>query len=119
MSIVPAPSSGHGQSPIPRYNRPVIAEFQGEAISWRGPAPFVFIPIPEDISADIKSIANRVTYGWGVIPVNVIIGNTEFYTAIIPKEGRYLVPIKLVVQKAEKVEVGDTVTVRVEVMMGH
>lgn len=26
----------------------MILEFEGEAISWRGPAPFVFVPVPPE-----------------------------------------------------------------------
>jgi len=85
--------------------------FLGEAIYWRGPAPFVFVPVPDDLSAQIRAVAAEVTYGWGVIPANVTIGATTYYTALFPKDGRYLVPIKKVVQDAEKVGVGDTVEI--------
>lgn len=43
----------------------MILEFQAEAISWRGPAPFVFVPVPCELSADIKEVASTLTYGWG------------------------------------------------------
>jgi len=56
-----------------------------------------------------------VTYGWGVIPVTVRIGKTKWTTSLFPKDGRYLVPIKASVRKAEKLEKGDTVSVRLEV----
>jgi hypothetical protein len=85
--------------------------FTGEAIYWRGPAPFVFVPVPADLSAEIKEISSQITYGWGVIPVNATIGGTTYYTALFPKDGRYLVPIKKVVQNAEHVEVGDMVEI--------
>ncbi len=45
--------------------------FDGEIIYWRGPSPFFFVAIPPEESADLKEISNRVTYGWGVIPVEV------------------------------------------------
>lgn len=90
-------------------------EFSGEAIWWRGPAPFVFVPVPTELSAEIKSISTQVTYGWGVIPVNVRIGETEYSTSLFPKNGIYLVPVKVAVQRAENVNVGDMVTVSLEV----
>ncbi len=93
----------------------MIIEFDGEIIYWRGPAPFFFVPVPEQQSRDIKAISNLVTYGWGVIPVKVRIGKTEFKTSLFPKDGLYLVPIKVSVRKAEKLEQGDTVTVRLDV----
>ncbi|HLU09220.1 MAG TPA: DUF1905 domain-containing protein [Oceanobacillus sp.] len=90
-------------------------EFDGEIIYWRGPAPWFFVTVPEEQSHDLKAISNFVTYGWGVIPVQVRIGNTEWQTSLFPKDGRYLVPIKASVRKAEKLEEGDTVTVHLEV----
>lgn len=93
----------------------MILEFTGETIWWRGPAPFVFVPVPPELSAEIKAISSRVTYGWGVVPVRVQIGETEYRTSLFPKDGIYLVPIKAVVQKAERVILGELVNVRLEV----
>jgi len=56
-----------------------------------------------------------VTYGWGVIPVRVRIGETEWKTSLFPKDGRYLVPIRLSVQESENLAVGDHVIIRLEV----
>jgi hypothetical protein len=94
----------------------MVLEFGGEAISWRGPAPFVFVPVPPALSAEIKAISRHVTYGWGVIPVTVQIGETSYTTSLFPKDSLYLVPIKAVVQKAEDIKVGDEVSVRLEVV---
>lgn len=90
-------------------------EFTGEIFVWRGPAPWFFVAVPEKESYDIKAISNIVTYGWGVIPVSVRIGKTEFTTSLFPKEERYLVPIKASVRKAEKLEEGEAVTIQLVV----
>jgi hypothetical protein len=90
-------------------------EFDGEIWYWRGPSPFYFVTVPDEQSLDIKAISNLVTYGWGVIPVQVRIGDTRFKTSLFPKDGRYLVPIKASVRKAESLDEGDTVTVRLDV----
>lgn len=90
-------------------------EFSGEAIGWRGPAPFVFVAIPENVSAEIKAIAGSVTYGWGVIPVTAQVGKTTFTTSLFPRHGIYLLPLKTVVQKAERLDVGDLVQVRLDI----
>ena len=92
-------------------------EFNGKILFWKGPAPWFFVSVPEEQSRDIKAISELVTYGWGVIPVHVRIGKTEFTTSLFPKDGRYLVPIKARVRKAEKLEEGDTVTVQLEVRL--
>jgi hypothetical protein len=56
-----------------------------------------------------------VTYGWGMLPAQVRIGQTEWKTSLFPKDGGYIVPIRANVQKAEKLEVGDTVTVQLKI----
>ena len=90
-------------------------EFSGKIIFWRGPAPWFFVKVPAKHSREIKAISNLVTYGWGVIPVHVQIGETEFTTSLFPKDGRYLVPIKASVRKAENLEKGDKVTIHFEI----
>ncbi|MFM2072526.1 MAG: hypothetical protein RLZZ623_2789, partial [Actinomycetota bacterium] len=79
---------------------------------WRGPAPWYFITVPEEESMDIKAMASVLTYGWGVIPVSVWIGRTTWRTSLFPKDDRYVVPLKAAVRSAEKLELGDTVTLR-------
>jgi hypothetical protein len=90
-------------------------EFSDILWFWRGPAPWFFVTIPEQPSRDIQAIANLVTYGWGVIPVQVQIGETRWQTSLFPKNGRYLVPIKASVREAENLAEGDDVTVRLEI----
>jgi hypothetical protein len=93
----------------------MIIEFEGNIFYWRGPAPFLFVAVPEEPSLDIRTISTMVTYGWGVIPVRVRIGETEWKTSLFPKDGRYLVPIRLSVQESENLVVGDHVVIRLEV----
>ena len=93
----------------------MIIEFNGKIWYWRGPSPFFFVTVPAKPSRDLKAISGLVTYGWGVIPVHVRIGRTEFTTSLFPKDGRYIVPIKAIVRKAENLEEGDKVTIRLEV----
>jgi hypothetical protein len=93
----------------------MIIQFKGKIWYWRGPAPWYFITIPEEQSEGLKAILGLVTYGWGMIPVLVRIGETEWQTSLFPKDGRYIVPIKASARKAETLEDGDEVTIRVEV----
>lgn len=93
----------------------MIIKFKGEIFHWRGPAPYLFVAVPEEPSRELKAISAIVTYGWGVIPVQAQIGNTEWKTSLFPKQGRYLVPIKMSVQKAENITVGDSVNIQIEV----
>ncbi len=96
----------------------MILDFSGEVIEWRGPAPLVFASVPADLSSDIMAISPHVSYGWGCIPVVAQIGDTKYKTSLFPKNGVYMVPVKLMVQRAECVAVGDHVTVRLEIFSG-
>ena len=87
-------------------------EFSGEVWYWRGPAPWYFVTVPEEESLDLEAISSLVTYGWGMIPVSAEIGSTAWETALFPKDGRYIVPLKSSVRSAEKVTLGQIVTVR-------
>jgi hypothetical protein len=93
----------------------MVIEFTGKILFWKGPAPWLFVAMPAKESSDLKAISGFVTYGWGVIPVQVRIGKTEWQTSLFPKDGRYLVPIKASVRKAENLAEGDNVTVWLEV----
>lgn len=90
-------------------------EFAGEIWHWRGPAPFHFITVPEEASAEIKAVSDLVSYGWGMIPVHATIGTTEWTTSLFPKDGLYVVPVKDSVRRAEDLCVGDEVKVLLEV----
>jgi hypothetical protein len=87
-------------------------DFSGELFQWRGPAPYYFVAVPEEDSADIKAASAMLTYGWGVIPVRVRIGDTEWETSLFPKDGIYLVPVKDKVRHAEALADGDVVQVQ-------
>ena len=90
-------------------------EFSGELWFWRGPSPFHFITVPDAQCAELEAISGLVSYGWGMIPVAARVGATEWTTSLFPKDGRYIVPVKARVQKAEGLELGDVVTVRLAV----
>jgi hypothetical protein len=92
-------------------------EFSGPIFLWRGPAPWYFVAVPPEQSSSLKAVSELVTYGWGVIPVTVRIGETEWKTSLFPKDDRYLVPIRMDVRKAEDLAEGDLVTIRLEVRL--
>ena len=90
-------------------------EFNGKIWFWRGPAPWFFVTVPAQQCSDLKFMSGSVTYGWGMIPARVRIGQTEWKTSLWPKDDCYIVPIKASVRKAENLDEGDNVTVRLEV----
>jgi hypothetical protein len=88
--------------------------FDSVVIEWRGPSPFHFATIPDDIAAEIKLAAPTLTYGWGVIPAMVTVGSTSVTTSLIPRDGGYLVPLKDALRKPEGFEIGDRITVELK-----
>jgi hypothetical protein len=86
--------------------------FAGEVIEWRGPAPYLFVAMTAEDSEDLKEAARGLIY-WGQVPVSVTIGGTEFTTALFPRDGCYLVPVKGAVQHAEAIGEGAIVEVAV------
>jgi len=89
--------------------------FEGTVWYWRGPAPYYFVTVPEVEAGMIATTASSVTYGWGMIPVSVQLGETEFTTSLWPKNGGYIVPLKDKVRRAEEVEVDDTVSLELTI----
>ena len=87
-------------------------EFSGEIWHWKGPSPFHFVTVPEDLCDALDATAGLGSYGWGMIPVRVTIGDTHWKTSLWPKDGRYLVPLKDAVRRAEGLEIGATTTIR-------
>ena len=89
--------------------------FEGEIIEWRGPAPFLFVPVPDEHVGEIRWAAREASYGWGVIPVDARIGEVAFTTSLFPKDGSYLLPVKVAVQRVANVGLGDKVRVRMRI----
>src|SRR5579871_5295928 len=92
-------------------------EFSGAIWYWRGPAPYHFLTVPEAQSRELKEIVHLVTYGWGMIPVQALIGKTRFTTSLFHKDGCYVLPIKDGVRKAERIDEGDHVMACIEVQI--
>ena len=65
--------------------------------------------VPEAEAESIHDVSGALTYGWGCIPVEAVIGGTSFTTSLFPRDGGYLLPVKVAVQRAEGIGPGDTV----------
>jgi hypothetical protein len=108
-------STGPGDVGVGPYAARVDLEFSGEVWFWKGPSPWYFVTVPEDEAADLEQTSAFVSYGWGMIPVRVRLGGTEWSTSLFPKDGSYVVPLKAAVRRAERVEAGDVVTLKLSV----
>lgn len=92
----------------------MIFRFEGEVIEWRGPAPFLFVRMPEDMAAELREMSSQLSYGWGCIPAQVVLGKTAYRTSLFPKDGSFLVPVKVAIQRSESVGLGDHVSLTLE-----
>ncbi len=96
---------------------PVAADivFEAAIVEWRGPPPYLFAAVPEAHVGAIRYAALSESYGWGVVPVVAKVGRSEFATSLFPRGGTYLLPIKLAIQTAERVGLGDRIAVEMRV----
>jgi hypothetical protein len=93
----------------------VEIEFSGQVIEWRGPAPYYYLPLPDEAAEDVHEVAAMATYGWGVIPVTARLGDVDFETSLFPKDGGYLLPLKDAVRKPQGITVGDQISVELTI----
>ena len=94
-------------------------EFEGVLFEWRGPSPFHFVAVPEDVCEDLREVAPLVSYGWGMVPARVVVGSSTWETALWPKDGGYVVPVRDRYRRAERLELGRPFTLRIEVGSGE
>jgi len=90
--------------------------FEAEIIHWRGPAPFLFVPVPPEHVGEVRYAARLASYGWGCVPVAARIGGTDFTSALFPRGDTYMLPVKIAVQRAEGVGLGDRVVVAMRIV---
>lgn len=89
--------------------------FTGAVVEWRGPAPFLFVSVPDEHVAELRYAARAASYGWGCVPATARIGATDFTTSLFPRADTYFVPVKVAVQRSEAVALGDVVDVAVTI----
>lgn len=62
---------------------------------------------------ELRYAARQASYGWGVVPVEAAIQGAASATSLFPRDGGYLLPLKVAVQTAAGVGLGDRVQVRI------
>ena len=89
--------------------------FEAEVIHWRGPSPYFFVPLPAPEADEIRRLSKVLTYGWGMIPVEAVIGEVTFATSLFRKNETYYLPLKDAVRKRAEITAGDRVGVEMTV----
>lgn len=98
----------------------MIIQFESEVFRWdaRTDSDWYLTSVPEELSADIREIP-RPRRGFGSVRVRVRVGTSEWSTSIFPSsDGTYALPLKKAVMRAESLEEGAPLTVRLEVLDG-
>jgi len=89
--------------------------FTGKVIHWRGPAPFYFVAIPDDQVGEVRWAARIASYGWGCVPVDASASQLAFRTALFPKDGGYLLPLKAEVREKLGIDLGDSMVITMRI----
>ena len=89
-------------------------EITGTVIEWRGPAPFYFLPTPQEVTNEIELYKRELSYGWGVIPAKVTVGQITITTSLIPRDGSFFIPLKDAIRRPNQVQAGDVVSLVLE-----
>lgn len=97
-----------------------LATYRVKAKVWlhEGQASWHFATLPKGAAREIRMMVGGVTgRGWGSVPVVATIGGTTWKTSIFPdkKAGSFVLPLKAEVRKAEGIEEGQTVDIRLEI----
>lgn len=97
-----------------------IGSFEFTARLWRAQAgdAWYFVSVPPEVSADIDDLSEGIRRGFGSVRVRVTVGATSWRTSIFPhrKSGTYMLPMKKAVRAGERLEDGDELRARVELV---
>ena len=79
-----------------------------------------FVTVPEELSDDLLLSGGPPT-AFGSIRVEVGVGGSVWRTSVFPdrRSGCYVLPVRKAVRRAEHLEVGDPVRVRLQVVTGE
>ncbi len=91
--------------------------FKAEVWLYEGMAGWHFVTVPKKLSQELTDEFGVIKRGWGSLPVQVIVGKTEWRTSIFPdkKASAYLLPLKAEVRKKEDITTGDTITLTLRI----
>ncbi len=92
----------------------MIAEFDAPLWLWeaRKVDAWTFVSLPTTLADEVLDRVGDTARGFGSVRVEVTVGATTWRTSIFPSTDTYVLPVKKAVRRAEQLEVGDTVHVR-------
>lgn len=77
---------------------------------YQGDGAWVFVNLPKDISAEIKTITQTMRKGFGSVKVSASVKGVTWDTSMFPdsKTQSFVLPIKKDVRNTASITVGDT-----------
>lgn len=92
--------------------------FTAELWLHQGDAAWYFVALPHEVSDDIEARSADTRRGFGSVKVEVTVGATTWSTSVFPdtKRETYILPVKKAVRKAEGLDDGDDVAIRLELV---
>jgi hypothetical protein len=98
----------------------VVVDFDAELWLWdaRRSETWTFVSLPVEAAEDIRELVAGPRRGFGSVRVRVTVGGSTWTTSIFPdsSQGSYVLPIKRAIRTAERLDVGDTAAVSLEVI---
>jgi hypothetical protein len=97
----------------------VTVVFDAELWLWdaRRADKWTFVSLPASESEEIRDLAGGLRRGFGSLRVRATIGTSTWTTSIFPGgQAGYVLPVKRPVRVAQALDVGDAVTVTVELI---
>ena len=85
-------------------------EFEAQAWKYDGPAAWIFVSLPLELSLEIRDLYKHQEEGWGRLQVYASISNITWKTAIWydKKKNLYLLPLKKDIRLALAIKIDTT-----------
>lgn len=93
--------------------------FKSKVQVYPGAAAWYFVTLPKDVAREIDFEHGHHKAGFGSLRVSVAIGHTKWQTSIFTdtKASSYMLPLKSEVRKAEGIEVGESLDIKLSVIV--
>lgn len=92
-----------------------------ESKLWRseGPSGWHFVTLSVEMSEEIRSLYKDISPGFGSIPVKVTLNKSKWETSVFydTMAHAFLLPIKGVIRKKEKVKEDELLNVSIEIVL--
>lgn len=93
-------------------------QFKSKLWEWEGKGAWCFVSLPKEYYDRIKSISSTPKRGFGSVKIEASVGKTVWKTSIFPdtKSGTYLLPFKKEIRKAENLNIGSVIDMKVRLI---